>query len=107
MATGTHGTGVDLGSLATFARGYRLVDAVGAAHWCDAATNADLYQAQRLSPGLFGVATEIEVAVVPALHLAERHEKRRGEEIRGISDELARHQLPLEIRQAPGRGREA
>src|SRR3546814_880826 len=51
MATGTHGTGVDLGSLATFARGYRLVDAVGEAPWFDAAHNADLYQAQRLSPG--------------------------------------------------------
>ena len=96
MATGTHGTGVDLGSLSTFARGFRLVDADGEAHWCDADTNADLYQAQRLSLGLFGVATEIEVAVVPAFHLAERIEKRRWEEIRESYDELAERHRHIE-----------
>ena len=96
MATGTHGTGVDLGSLSTFARGFRLVDAEGEAHWCDADTNADLYQAQRLSLGLFGVATEIEVAVVPAFHLAERIEKRRWEEIREGYDELAEQHRHIE-----------
>lgn len=97
MATGTHGTGVDLGSLATFARGFRLVDAEGEAHWCDSATNADLYQAQRLSLGLFGIATEIEVAVVPAFHLAERIEKRRWEEIRESYDDLARQHRHIEF----------
>ena len=97
MATGTHGTGVDLGSLATFARGFRLVGADGEVHWCDADTNADLYQAQRLSLGLFGVATEIEVAVVPAFHLAERIEKRRWAEIRESYDELARQHRHIEF----------
>ena len=97
MATGTHGTGVDLGSLATFARGFRLVGADGEAHWCDGATNADLYQAQRLSLGLFGVATEIEVAVVPAFHLAERIEKRRWAEIRESYDELAERHRHIEF----------
>lgn len=97
MATGTHGTGVDLGSLSTFARGFRLVDADGEAHWCDADTNADLYQAQRLSLGLFGVATEIEVAVVPAFHLAERVEKRRWAEIRESYDELAQQHRHIEF----------
>lgn len=97
MATGTHGTGVDLGSLSTFARGFRLVGADGEARWCDAATNADLYQAQRLSLGLFGVATEIEVAVVPAFHLAERIEKRRWAEIRESYDELAAQHRHIEF----------
>src|SRR3546814_10234010 len=69
MATGTHGTGIDLGSLATFARGFRLIGAEGEAHWCDRATNADLYQAQGVLLGPVGVATEIGVAVVPAFHL--------------------------------------
>ena len=97
MATGTHGTGVDLGSLSTFARGFRLVGADGEAHWCDADTNADLYQAQRLSLGLFGVATEIEVAVVPAFHLSERIEKRRWAEIRESYDELAQQHRHIEF----------
>lgn len=97
MATGTHGTGVDLGSLATFARGYRLIGADGEAHWCDADTNADLYQAQRLSLGLFGVATEIEVAVVPAFYLSERIEKRRWAEIRESYDALAQQHRHIEF----------
>lgn len=97
MATGTHGTGIDLGSLATFARGFRLVGADGEAHWCDDTTNADLYQAQRLSLGLFGVATEIEVAVVPAFHLAEQIEKRRWAEIRESYDELAQQHRHIEF----------
>jgi FAD-linked oxidoreductase len=82
MATGTHGTGRDLGSLATFAHGFRLVGADGSARWCDAAAEQDLFQAQRLSLGLFGVATEIECAVVPAFHLQERVEKRPWGEVR-------------------------
>lgn len=97
MATGTHGTGVDLGSLATFARGFRLIGANGEVHWCDATTNAELYQAQRLSLGLFGVATEIDVAVVPAFHLAERIKKRRWAEIRERYDELTQQHRHVEF----------
>lgn len=97
MATGTHGTGTGLGSLSTFARGFRLVGADGEARWCDAGTNPDLYQAQRLSLGLFGVATEIDVAVVPAFHLAERIEKRRWAEIRDSYDELTQRHRHVEF----------
>ena len=97
MATGTHGTGVELGSLATMARGFRLIGADGEARWCDAGTNADLYQAQRLSLGMFGIATEIEVAVVPAFHLAERIEKRRWEDVRESYDDLARQHRHIEF----------
>lgn len=97
MATGTHGTGVDLGSLATMARGFRLIGADGEARWCDADTESDLYQAQRLSLGLFGIATEIEVALVPAFHLAERIEKRRWDEIRESYDELAQQHRHIEF----------
>jgi FAD-linked oxidoreductase len=97
MATGTHGTGTSLGSLSTFARGFRLVGADGEAHWCDADTNADLYQAQRLSLGLFGVATEAEVTVVPAFHLAERIEKRRWAEVRESYEELTQTHRHVEF----------
>lgn len=97
MATGTHGTGVDLGSLSTMARGFRLIGADGEARWCDENTNPDLFQAQRLSLGLFGVATEIEAAVVPAFHLAERIEKRRWAEVRESYDELAASHRHIEF----------
>lgn len=97
MATGTHGTGVDLGSLSTFARGFRLVGADGEARWCDRETNPDLFEAQRLSLGMFGIATEIDVAVVPAYHLAERIEKRRWAEVRESYDELAGQHRHIEF----------
>jgi FAD-linked oxidoreductase len=89
MATGTHGTGRDLGSLSTFARGFRLVLADGSTCWCDRDTDPELFEAQRLSLGLLGVATEIELAVVPAFHLHERIEKRSWAEVRESFDALA------------------
>lgn len=97
MATGTHGTGQALGSLSTFATGFRLVGADGEARWCDSASNPDLFQAQRLSLGLFGIATQIEVLVVPAFHLAERIEKRRWDDIRECYDDLAAQHRHIEF----------
>ena len=88
MATGTHGTGHDLGSLSSFARGFRLIGADGVPSWCDAQTNPDLFAAQRLSLGMFGIATEIEVAVVAAFYLRERIERKPWGEIRERYDEL-------------------
>jgi FAD-linked oxidoreductase len=97
MATGTHGTGRELGSLATFARGFRLIGADGEALWCDVTTSPDLFQAQRLSLGLFGVATEILCSVVPAFHLAERIEKRPWGEVRERYDELVEQERHVEF----------
>ena len=56
MATGTHGTGAGLGNLSTLARGFRLVLADGSVVRCDAGQRPELFQAQRLSLGLLGVA---------------------------------------------------
>ena len=92
MATGTHGTGPAFGSLSTFARAFRLVMADGSRRTCSALEHPELFEAQRLSLGMFGIATEIEVAVVPAFHLSERIEKRRWAEVREQFDDLtARH----------------
>jgi FAD-linked oxidoreductase len=88
MATGTHGTGQGLGSISTFARGFRLIGHDGEAIWCDETHNADLYQAQRLSLGMFGIATEIEVALVPSYYLQERIQKVRWGEVRESFDDL-------------------
>ncbi len=88
-ATGTHGTGAELGSLATQACGFRLMGPDGAIVECGPDQHPELYQAQRLSLGLFGVATEIRIHVLPAYHLEERIERRPLAEVAERLDELA------------------
>jgi len=89
LATGTHGTGKDLGSTSTFARAFRLVDADGGIVECSPTQNPDLFEAQRLSLGLFGVATRIQIDVAPAYYLEERMSKMRLSEVVSRFDEIA------------------
>ncbi|HEX7758458.1 MAG TPA: D-arabinono-1,4-lactone oxidase [Caulobacteraceae bacterium] len=88
-ATGTHGTGAQLGSLATQACGFRLVLADGSLVECGPDQRPDLYEAQRLSLGLFGVAVQIKINVLPAYCLEERVERRPLAEVAERLDELA------------------
>lgn len=76
LATGTHGTGADLGSLSTAARGFEMMLADGSLIECGPEKHPELYEAQRLSLGLLGVVTRIQIAVVPAYYLEERIERR-------------------------------
>ena len=89
MATGTHGTGAALGSISTQACGFRLMLADGGIVQCGPDENPDLYQAQRLSLGLLGVATAIRLHVVPAYYLEERISRVRLSEIGARLDALA------------------
>lgn len=81
LATGTHGTGETLGSLSTHILGVRLMLADGTIVECGPEHRADLFQAQRLSLGLFGVVTEVRLRVMPAYYLEERIERRRLAEV--------------------------
>ena len=89
ISTGTHGTGAELGSLSTQACGFRLMTADGQIVECGPSLNPKLYEAQRLSLGLLGVAVEIRIHVVPAYHLEERVERRPLAEVAERLDELA------------------
>lgn len=88
-ATGTHGTGAELGSLSTQACGFRLMTADGAVVECGPDKNPGLYQAQRLSLGLFGIALQIRIHVLPAYHMEERITRVPLAEIAERLDELA------------------
>ena len=90
LATGTHGTGQELGSLATLAQAFRLVTANGEVVECDRAKDPDLFEAQRLSLGMLGIATRARIAVLPALHLEERIEHRALSEVLERLPELGR-----------------
>lgn len=71
ISTGTHGTGAVLGSLSTMARGFRLMLADGSIVECSCETEPELFEAQRVSLGLLGIALEIRFDIVPAYHLVE------------------------------------
>lgn len=88
-ATGTHGTGKDLGSLSTQVSGFELMLADGSLVLCDKENRPDLFEAQRLSLGLIGVATRIRIDVLPAYYLEERIERRPLAEIAERWEEFA------------------
>lgn len=97
IGTGTHGTGAELGSLSTAARAFRLMQADGSVVTCSVTENADLFQAARLSLGLVGVATRIEIDVLPAYHLEERVESHPLEYVDERWDELVANNRHVEF----------
>lgn len=97
ISTGTHGTGVTQGSLATFARGFRLVTADGGVVECDAARDPQAFEAARLSLGLMGVATRITIDVLPAFHLEERVERKPLAEVMERFDDWAQEKRHIEF----------
>lgn len=97
IGTGTHGTGAELGSISTAARAFRVMLADGSVVTCSESERPDLFQASRLSLGLLGVATRIEIDVLPAYHLEERVESHPFEDIEERWDELAKNNRHVEF----------
>jgi FAD/FMN-containing dehydrogenase len=81
ISTGTHGTGASLGNLATAVRALRLVVADGTIVETDAAHDAELFEAARLSIGALGVITAVTLTVVPTYRLHERTWFTPGDEV--------------------------
>lgn len=77
VSTGTHGTGIGLGSISTQIAGMRLVTGAGEVLVCSPARNADILRLARVGLGALGVLTEVTLRVVPAfrLHYTWRRER--------------------------------
>ena len=88
LATATQGTGRTLGALSTFAQAFRLVLADGSVIECDEGHDPDLFQAQRVSLGAFGVMSRVKLSVLPAYRLRETLRRAPLEEILGDWDNL-------------------
>jgi FAD-linked oxidoreductase len=71
LSTGTHGTGRELPCLAAELRAFRLIAADGGAMTCSATENAEIFEAGRVSLGLFGVLSEVTLSLRKAYHLKE------------------------------------
>jgi FAD-linked oxidoreductase len=88
VGTGTHGTGITLKSFSGEVAGFRLVMADGLVIDCTPQENAELYEAGRLSLGMFGVMTEISMHVRPAYRLVEKNFLMPPKELFAQLDEL-------------------
>lgn len=72
IATATHGTGIELGSLSTFVTGLKLMTASGELVACNETTNTALFDAARVSLGALGIVTEITMQARPLYKLKRR-----------------------------------
>src|SRR5262249_55418118 len=97
LATGTHGTGVKLGSLSSQVRGLRLVTAEGEWLECDAEADPGLLAAARICLGALGVVTAVRLQLVPAYKLHERIWRTGIEECLADLDELVRSHRHFEF----------
>ncbi len=69
ISTGTHGTGIRLGGLATQVRAMQIVLADGTMLDCSPAENADVFAAARVGLGALGVLATITLQCEPAFAL--------------------------------------
>jgi L-gulono-1,4-lactone dehydrogenase len=67
--TATHGTGLQLGNIATTIVGIELVDGCGGIVRCDAGDEPELLRVARVGVGALGVITEVTIQCVPAFNL--------------------------------------
>jgi FAD-linked oxidoreductase len=69
LATGTHGTGAQLGNLSTQVTGLTLLTADGEFRTCSATQDPDLFHAGRVSLGALGVVTAVRLRLIPSFRL--------------------------------------
>ncbi|MDM4763415.1 D-arabinono-1,4-lactone oxidase [Galbitalea sp. SE-J8] len=83
-ATGTHGTGLRFGGLATQIRAATLVTASGDLLRVSESENAELLPAVRIGLGALGILVDVTIECVPAYLL---HAVERGERLDAVLDE--------------------
>jgi L-gulono-1,4-lactone dehydrogenase len=89
ISTGTHGTGAELGGLATQVEALELILADGTEVRCSAEENPELFAAARTGLGALGVITTATLRCVPAFTLAAEEHQAGFDEVLADFDELA------------------
>ena len=69
ISTGTHGTGIAYGSLATQVEDFTLITADGERLACSAERNPDIFKSAQVSLGTLGIIADVTLRVVPAKRL--------------------------------------
>lgn len=89
LCTGTHGTGLELGNMASQIRGMRLVQPSGEILDISIDKDADMLRAAQVSVGVLGVITELTIQVMDAYNLHEKLWRDDFETMLAKHDELA------------------
>jgi FAD-linked oxidoreductase len=89
LSTGTHGTGQQLGGLATQIRALELVTADGAVVTCSPTERAELFTSARVGVGALGVLTAVTLQCEPAFVLHAQEGAMPLDEVMAGFDDLA------------------
>ena len=77
ISTGTHGTGAEMGGIATQVVGLDLVTGDGSLLSCSATEHPDVFDAARVGLGALGLISTVTLQCVPAFHLRAIEEPMR------------------------------
>jgi FAD/FMN-containing dehydrogenase len=103
LATGTHGTGRRLGSLAAQVAGLRLATSRGEVIDCSERENAEIFDAARVSLGALGILTQVTLRLLPAYRLHERITREDVDECLACFDERSQRHRHCEFFWLPGK----
>ena len=105
IATGTHGTGIDLGSFSSAVTQLSLVLVDGSVVTCSNESEPDLFEAARLSLGAIGVVLEATIQVRDAYRLEEHQWLEPLDSVMERVDELTQATRHFEYFWWPGQDR--
>jgi FAD-linked oxidoreductase len=97
IGTGTHGTGLTLGSLSTMVTGVTLVTGQGEVLTLDGSNDPELFEAARVSYGALGVITRFRLKLAPSFALSEASYVADADTILNQLEELAAKQRHFEF----------
>ncbi len=89
ISTGTHGTGANLGGIATQVRGLQLVLADGSVAEVSEQSDPELFQAARVGIGAFGIVTAVTLECDPLFQLTAVEQPMPLGEVLDSFDDLA------------------
>ncbi|WP_042337333.1 D-arabinono-1,4-lactone oxidase [Paraburkholderia ferrariae] len=96
-STGTHGTGILLGNVATQIASMKFMTAEGTEVQASPGENPDLFEGGRIGLGALGVITEIGLKVVPAFRLKLERGKMNFDECLARAASLAKRHRSFEL----------
>ncbi|NGY06239.1 D-arabinono-1,4-lactone oxidase [Solimonas terrae] len=101
VSTGTHGTGLGLGSISTQVEGMTLVMPDGSLRECSAGKEPDLFAAARVAMGALGVIARLDVRLQPAYKLKLTKQPMDLDECLARAQDLARSYRHFEFYWVP------